>query len=71
MQRTSAIGGQSKLVLEQVDRSYLARRDRWVQVRLGLLRSEGGAAAAAQIDRIVGHRLEEAMRECGRMKAEG
>ena len=28
---------------EVIERSYLARRDRWVQARLVLLRSEGGA----------------------------
>ncbi len=51
---------EAKPALEKVDRSYLVRRDRWVQARLGLLRSEGGAAAAAQIDRLLGPRLEEA-----------
>ena len=46
--------------LEKVDRSHLVRRDRWVQARLGMLRSEGGAAAAAEIDRALEQRLEEA-----------
>ena len=50
----------TKPVLEQVDHSYLVRRDCWVQVRLGAIRSEGGAAAAAEIDRALEPRLEEA-----------
>ncbi len=51
---------ETKPALEQVDRSYLVRRDCWVQARLGAIRSEGGAAAAAEIDRALEHRLEEA-----------
>jgi len=51
---------ETKPVLEKIDRSYLVRRDRWVQGQLGVLRQEGGAAAAAEIDRAVDHRLEEA-----------
>jgi outer membrane protein assembly factor BamB len=54
-----------KPALEKVDRSYLVRRDRWVQARLGILRNEGGAAAAAQIDRAVGQRLEAAKKDAG------
>ena len=49
---------------EVIDRSYLARRDRWVQARLVLLRSEGGAAAAA-IDKALAPRLEEAKATAG------
>ncbi len=52
-----------KPALERVDRSHLARRDRWVQARLGMLRSEGGAAAAAQIDRALEQRLEAATKD--------
>ena len=55
----------AKPALEKIDRSYLVRRDRWVQARLGVLRSEGGAAAAAEIDRIVAQRLEEARKDTG------
>ena len=47
----------------KIDRSYLVRRDRWVQARLGMLRSEGGAAAAAEIDRVLEQRLEEAKKD--------
>ena len=50
----------TKPSLEGVERSYLARRDRWVQARLGLLRTEGGSAAAAEIDRALEPRLKEA-----------
>ncbi|MGO9109239.1 MAG: PQQ-binding-like beta-propeller repeat protein [Thermoguttaceae bacterium] len=51
---------EAKPALEKVDRSYLVRRDCWVQAQLGALRNEGGAAAAAEIDRAMEHRLEEA-----------
>ena len=50
---------------EVIDRSYLARRDRWVQARLVLLRGEGGAAAAAAIDKALAPRLEEAQAMAG------
>ncbi len=56
---------ESKPALEMVDRSHLARRDRWVQARLGLLRSEGGAAVAAELDRVLAQRLEEAKMDSG------
>jgi outer membrane protein assembly factor BamB len=49
---------------EVIERSYLARRDRWVQARLVLLRAEGGAAAAA-IDKALAPRLEEAKATSG------
>jgi outer membrane protein assembly factor BamB len=49
---------------EVIERSYLARRDRWVQARLALLRAEGGAAAAA-IDKALVPRLEEAKSTSG------
>ena len=51
--------------LERVDRSYLARRDCWVRARLALLRKEGGAAAAAEIDRALELRLEEVKMDTG------
>jgi outer membrane protein assembly factor BamB len=54
-----------KRVLENVDRAYLVRRDRWVQARLGLIRSEGGATAAAAIDKALKPRLEEATMDTG------
>ena len=50
---------------ETVDRSYLARRDCWVRARLGVLRSEGGAAAAAEIDKLLAPRLEDAKKDTG------
>jgi outer membrane protein assembly factor BamB len=51
---------EKELKPEKIERSYLARRDRWVQARLALIRSEGGAAAAAAIDKVLAPRLEEA-----------
>ncbi len=48
-----------------IERSYLARRDRWVQARLVLLRGEGGAAAAAAIEKALAPRLEEAKATAG------
>ncbi len=50
---------------EVIERSYLARRDRWVQARLALLRGEGGAVAAAVIDKALAPRLEEAKATAG------
>ncbi len=54
-----------KPALENVDRGYLARRDRWVQTRLGLIRGEGGAGASAAIDKALAPRLEEARMDTG------
>lgn len=54
-----------KQVLESVDRAYLVRRDRWVQTRLGAIRSEGGAVAATAIDKALKPRLEEATMDTG------
>ncbi len=54
-----------KPALEKMDRTYLVRRDRWVQAQLGMLRSEGGGAAAAEIDRAVDQRLEKARQDKG------
>jgi outer membrane protein assembly factor BamB len=51
--------------LEKVAASHLVRRDCWVQAHLGTLRSEGGTAAAAEIDRIVDKRLDAAKLESG------
>ena len=47
--------------LEEVDRSLLVRRDRWIRVGLASLRREAAAKAAAEIDRIVGLRLKTAL----------
>jgi len=57
---------EAKPALEKVDRSYLVRRDRWVQARLDMLRSEGGAVAAAEIDRVLEPRLEDAKKDTSR-----
>ena len=43
--------------LEDVDRSLLVRRDRWIQIGLAALRREA-PAKTAEIDRIVGLRLQ-------------
>ena len=59
------LAAEAKLPLETVDRSHLVRRDCWVEARLGVLRREGGAAAAAQIDRLLEPRLEEAKKVAG------
>ena len=47
--------------LEEVDRSLLVRRDRWVRGGLAALRGEAAAKAAAEIDRIIGLRLKAAL----------
>src|SRR5262249_31572790 len=52
-----------KSALEKVDRSHLARRDCWIQARLGQIRSDGGAAAAEAIDKALATRLEEAKKD--------
>ncbi len=47
--------------LEEVDRSLLVRRERLIQVGLAALRREASAKAAAEIDRIIGLRLQTAV----------
>jgi outer membrane protein assembly factor BamB len=56
---------------EVIERYYLARRDRWVRSRLLMVRSEGGAAAAAAIDKAIAPRWEEAKADsgCDRLKS--
>jgi outer membrane protein assembly factor BamB len=56
---------EGKPVLEKVDRSYFVRRECWVESCLGTLRSEGGAAVAAQLDQALERRLETAKKESG------
>jgi outer membrane protein assembly factor BamB len=56
---------ESRFPLESVVRSHFARRDCWIQARLGMLREEGGPAAAAEIDQVVEKRLEKARKEPG------
>ncbi len=50
---------------ELIERSYLVRRDLWVQARLAVIRRDGGAAAAAAIDKALASRLEEAKTASG------
>jgi hypothetical protein len=56
---------EAKRPMDPVDRSYAVRRDRWVQVRLNSLRHDGGAEAAAEIDRLLAVRLRSAMETKG------
>jgi outer membrane protein assembly factor BamB len=56
---------ETKPALEKIDRSYLVRRDCWVEARLGMLREAGGAEAAAQLDRALEQRLAEAKMDTG------